>query len=255
MRPGSSRKRGKLVALDQSSLRNRLLTGLPTDAFERLVPHLEMIDLPQRHSLVEADRPTEMFVFLEMGLGSVVAQTIDDEAVEIGHIGLEGVTGAHLFLGTATTPNKTFMQVAGSGLKVAVEVLLALTKQSEELRNFFLSYVHTCEIQMAQSALANARYNMNERLARWLLMCHDRMEGNDLPLTHEFLSLMLGVRRSGVTNEIHILEGMAAIKATRGNVKIINRAKLEEIAGGCYGVAEQEYERLIGLPLKASAPI
>jgi hypothetical protein len=91
---------------------------------------------------------------------------------------------------------------------------------------------------------------MNERLARWLLMCHDRLDGNDLSLTHEFLALMLGVRRSGVTNEIHVLEGLNVIRATRGNVRIIDRGKLEEIAGGCYGVAEAEYERLMGLPIK-----
>jgi hypothetical protein len=94
---------------------------------------------------------------------------------------------------------------------------------------------------------------MQERLARWLLMCHDRIDRVDLPLTHEFLALMLGVRRSGVTNELHILEGIHAIKATRGNVKILNREKLEEIAGGCYGLPEAEYERLIGVAIKPGA--
>jgi CRP-like cAMP-binding protein len=203
-----------------------------------------------RQGLVVPNEPTDAFVFLESGLGSVVATSADDEAVEVGHIGPEGVSGAHLFLGTKTTPNKTFMQVAGSGALVPAKVLLALVAASDDLRAFFLGYVHSCEIQLAQSALANARYNMNERLARWLLMCHDRLEGNDLPLTHEFLALMLGVRRSGVTNEIHILEGVNAIRATRGNVRIIDRAKLESIAAGCYGVAEAEYERLMGLPIK-----
>jgi CRP-like cAMP-binding protein len=238
------------MALDQSSFRNRLLTALPGDAFEQLAAHIEVIDLPLRTTLVESDQPTESFVFIESGLGSVIARSVDDEAVEVGHVGPEGVSAAHLFLGTATTPNRTFMQVAGSGAKMPADVLLALTVKSESLRNFFLGYVHTCEIQMAQSALANARYNMNERLARWLLMCHDRLDGNDLPLTHEFLALMMGVRRSGVTNEMHVLEGIGAIKATRGRVRIIDRAKLEEVAAGCYGVAEAEYERLMGIPIK-----
>jgi CRP-like cAMP-binding protein len=142
------------------------------------------------------------------------------------------------------------MQVTGHGLKVPANVLLNLTAQSPSLKDFFLRYVHSCEIQLAQSALANARYNMNERLARWLLMCHDRLDSIDLPLTHEFLALMMGVRRSGVTNEIHVLEGLHAIRATRGNVRILDRRKLEEIAAGCYGVAETEYERLLGLPIK-----
>ena len=98
-----------------------------------------------------------------------------------------------------------------------------------------LRYVHSCQIELASSALANARYSMHERLARWLLMCHDRVDGNDLPLTHEFLALMLGVRRSGVTNELHIIEGLGAIKATRGNVRILNRPQLEAMAGGATG--------------------
>jgi CRP-like cAMP-binding protein len=238
------------VAVEQSSFRNRLLTALPADVFEALSPRIERVDLPLRHTLVDANIPTDAFVFLESGLASVVASSSDDESVEVGHVGPEGVTGYHLFMGTATTPNRTFMQVAGSGAKVPATLLLDMVAKSAAVRNFFLGYVHSCEIQLAQSALANARYNMNERLARWLLMCHDRLDGNDLPLTHEFLALMLGVRRSGVTNEMHVLEGLNAIKATRGNVRIVDRAKLEEIAAGCYGVAEAEYERLLGVPIK-----
>jgi len=165
------------------------------------------------------------------------------------------MTGAHVLLGTLATPNVTFMQVEGHGILVPSEILLAHLAETEVLHRFFLRYAHTCDIQLAQSPVANARYNMGERLARWLLMCHDRIDGNDLPLTHEFLALMLGVRRSGVTNEIHILEGRQLIKATRGNVRVLDRAGLEETAGGCYGVAEREYERLLGLPLKRPVTI
>jgi CRP-like cAMP-binding protein len=238
------------MAVEQSSFRNRLLTALPEDDFAVLAPYIQRVDLPLRHTLVDSGNPTESFTFLESGLASVVASSADEESVEVGHVGPEGVSGYHLFLGTSTTPNRTFMQVAGGGARVPAPVLLDMVANSARVRNFFLGYVHSCEIQLAQSALANARYNMNERLARWLLMCHDRLDGNDLPLTHEFLALMLGVRRSGVTNEMHVLEGMNAIRATRGNVRIIDRSKLEEIAAGCYGVAEAEYERLLGLPIK-----
>ena len=96
------------------------------------------------------------------------------------------------------------------------------------------------------------RGNTSKPLARWLLMCHDRLQDNNLPLTHEFLALMLGVRRSGVTNEIHVIEGVHAIKATRGNIKILDRAKLEDMAGGSYGIPEREYERHIGFPIRRS---
>jgi CRP-like cAMP-binding protein len=180
----------------------------------------------------------------------VVAASHDDEVAEVGHIGPEGMSGTHVLLGTDRTANKTFMQVSGFGIKIPVPSLLAVLDADPALRKFFLRYVHSSELQLAHSALANARYNMHERLARWLLMCHDRLEGNNLPLTHEFLALMLGVRRSGVTNELHIIEGLGAIKSTRGNVRIIDRARLEEIAAGCYGIPEDEYERLVGLPIR-----
>ena len=144
------------------------------------------------------------------------------------------------------------MQSPGTGLSVPVPAFLSILDEHKAARDLFLRYVHSCEVQLAHSALANGRYNMQERLARWLLMCQDRLGGDNLPLTHEFLALMLGVRRSGVTNELHILEGIHAIKATRGNVRVIDRERLEEVAGGCYGLPEREYERLIGLPISGA---
>jgi CRP-like cAMP-binding protein len=137
-------------------------------------------------------------------------------------------------------------RIAGDGIAVPVAVLKDMLEKMPAASLLLANYVHTTEVQVAYSALANGRYNMHERLARWILMCHDRIEG-DLPLTHEFLSLMLGVRRSGVTDELHKLEGTLSIKATRGNIHVRNRERLEDIAGGCYGPPEDEYERLIGI--------
>jgi CRP-like cAMP-binding protein len=116
-------------------------------------------------------------------------------------------------------------------------------------RALVLKYLHAFNIQVSYTALANARFSIYERLSRWLLMCHDRL-GEDLGLTHQFLSIMLGVRRSGITDQLHLLEGIGAIRSTRGNIRILDRSKLEDIAGGSYGVAEREYERLIGAPLR-----
>jgi len=236
---------------DQSACQNRLLSAMSPEAFARLQKHMTIVDLPLRHVLVTADVPVSSVCFLETGLGSMIATSSDDERIEV--VGPEGMSSAHVCLATLQSPNQTFMQVAGTGIQVPIEPFLELMDNDQAARSFFLNYVHSCDIQLAQSALANGRYNINERLARWLLMCHDRMDGNELPLTHEFLALMLGVRRSAVTNEIHILEGLNAIKATRALIRIKDRPKLEEIAGGCYGVAEREYERLLGLPLKRNA--
>jgi len=234
----------------QDLVRNRLLAALPPKSFARLRPFLEPVDLPVRQVLTEPDRPTTHAYFLESGLGSVVATSPHGEAVEVGHVGPDGVSGFHVFLGTDQTPNYTAMQTDGSGLRIAVPQLLAVVAEDAMMRDFFLRYVHCCQIQLASSALANARYTMHERLARWLLMCHDRLEGDDLPLTHEFLALMLGVRRSGVTNELHVIEGLGAIRSTRGNVRILDRGRLQEMARGSYGVAEREYERLMGVSLR-----
>ncbi|MCO4318824.1 Crp/Fnr family transcriptional regulator [Phyllobacterium sp. 21LDTY02-6] len=237
-----------MTIIDPSAVQNYLLRKLPIEAFHFLSPVMKIVDLPLKRVLVETNQPNSHVFFIEQGLASVVASTGDDESIEVGHVGYEGVSGAHIVLRADRTPNRTFMQVEGIGVSVPVVELEQMFERFNMARELFLKYVHTAELQLAHSALANARYNMQERLARWLLMCHDRLRVNDLALTHEFLALMLGVRRSGVTNEIHVLEGMHAIKATRGNIRIVDRSRLEEIAGGCYGVPEREYERLIGNP-------
>ncbi|MBX5179843.1 Crp/Fnr family transcriptional regulator [Rhizobium lentis] len=235
---------------DQSDIRNLLLKALPAEAFQKLTGDGSLIELPARHVLVEADQPNEYVYFIEGGLASMVAANGDDEAVEVGHIGHDGMSGLHVLLRTDTTPNRTFVQVAGSGVQVSVKSFKQVLAEFPVANELFLKYMHCCDIQLAQSALANGRYNMHERLARWLLMCHDRLNGSDLPLTHELLAIMLGVRRAGVTNELHVIEGLRAIRSTRANVRILDRDRLEEIAAGCYGVPEREYQRLIGLPIR-----
>ncbi|MGV1873731.1 Crp/Fnr family transcriptional regulator [Agrobacterium rosae] len=235
-----------MTKISKQETQNRLLKALSSKAFEVLQPGMERINLPVRTVLVESDQPTSHMFFFESGLASVVARTTDEEAIEVGHIGWEGLCGTHRLLRLDTTPNRTFMQIDGSAIRIPVELVYRLIDDDAASRDLFLHYIHTCELQLAHSALANGRYNMSERLSRWLLMCHDRIRDDDMALTHEFLSLMLGVRRSGVTDHLHILEGMHAIKATRGRIRIRDRAKLEEIAGGCYGAPEKEYDRLIG---------
>ncbi|MBY3027092.1 Crp/Fnr family transcriptional regulator [Rhizobium leguminosarum] len=236
-----------MTELLQRQVNNRLLRRFPEDAFELLAPFLEPVDLPVKRSLVLPRKPIEHVCFIESGLASMVAESADGKSVEIRHIGREGIAGYPVVLGVDRTPNKTFMQVSGHGLQVATEDFLP-TLENADVRQLLLRYVHTCELQLSHSALAAAQYQMHQRLARWLLMCHDRIDGNELTLTHEFLALMLGVRRAGVTEELHILEGIHAIKSTRGKVRILNRNTLIEIAGGCYGVPEREYERLIEAP-------
>ena len=238
------------MTLSKSSVRNRLLQAMSEDDFARLAPHLEPVILSVKDMLVEPNQPIEHVYFLEAGLASVVAISPDNERLEVGHIGREGMTGEPILLTVAHTPHQTFIQVAGSGLRMRADDLLAAMEASPSLKALLLHWVHVLMIQTAQSALANGRFAIQERLARWLLMCHDRLDGDDLPLTHEFLSLMLGVRRSGVTEALHVLEGVKIVRTSRGRIHLLDRARLEEIAGACYGLPEAEYARLIRVPLK-----
>ncbi|MBB3318180.1 MULTISPECIES: Crp/Fnr family transcriptional regulator [unclassified Rhizobium] len=239
-----------MVRLDQSNVGNTLLRTISAQTFGRLAHGMERVDLPTKHVLVEDSVPPDYIYFLESGLGSMVVTSSDDEAIEVGHIGREGASGMHLMLAIEGAPGRTFMQVAGSGIRVPASLFMKAVTEDEETRAFFLRYFHTTVVQLSHSALANARYNMQERMARWLLMCHDRLDGDNLGVTHEFLALMLGVRRSGVTEQLHVLEGIRAIRSTRGNIHVRDREKLITIAGGSYGIPEREYERVLGLPLR-----
>ncbi|MGV1873733.1 Crp/Fnr family transcriptional regulator [Agrobacterium rosae] len=229
----------------QGQVRNLLLRTTSPGAFALIAPHMRPIELPLNYTLVDQDEPNAMICFLEKGLASVVAITTEDEMVEVGHIGFEGATGLHSALHADQSPTKTFMQGEGHGYLVPAAVLRSVLDTCPEAQALVLRYLHSFTIQVSYTALANARFSIYERLSRWLLMCQDRL-GDDLGLTHQFLSVMLGVRRSGITDQLHLLEGIGAIRSTRGNIRILDRNKLEDIAGGSYGVAEREYERLIG---------
>jgi CRP-like cAMP-binding protein len=238
------------MTISKSAVRNLLLRAMSPDDFARLKLHLEPVTLSLKQVLVEANQPIEHVYFIEEGLASVVAISPDNERLEVGHIGREGMTGEPVILSVNQTPLQTFIQVAGSGLRMRAEDLAAAMESSPSLKALLLRWVQALMIQTAQSTLANGRYTIQERLARWLLMCHDRLDRDDLPLTHEFLSLMLGVRRSGVTEALHVLEGIQVVKTGRGRIHLLDRERLEDIAGGCYGLSETEYTKLIGLPLK-----
>jgi hypothetical protein len=138
--------------------------------------------------------------------------------------------------------------VDGEGYRIRADAFTELLRERPSLMTLMLRYVQVMLVQTEQTALANGRLSIEKRLARWILMCHDRMDGDELNFTHELLSVMLGVRRPGVTVATHVLEGCKMIKATRGRLTVLSREKLEEAAGGSYGLPEAEYERLIGAP-------
>lgn len=152
-----------------------------------------------------------------------------------------------LLLGTDRSPYETFIQVDGHPcLRMEAAHFTAALDRSNTLRTLFGRFVHVFTVQAGQSASSNAHQRIEARLARWLLMCHDRVEGDEIELTHRFIAMMIAAERSGVTVSLHILEGNGLIRSRRGRVLIVDRDKLEELAAASYGVPEAEYRRLIG---------
>jgi len=234
-----------MPAPHQSDVRNRVLATLPPEDYALLQPWLESVPLPLRTSLMEPNEPIEHVYFMEQGIASVVALTPQQRRIEVGLIGREGMSGTPILLGTDRTPHECFIQMAGDALRLPATHLWKAAEERSSLRLHLLRFVQAFTVQVAQTALSNGSYTLEERLARWLLMCHDRVDGDVLSTTHEFLSIMLGVRRPGVTEALHILEGAHVIRAERGLVTVLDRAKLEQVAGESYGVAEAEYVRLM----------
>lgn len=224
---------------------NRLLKTLGTERLSQLAARMEPVNLPAGHQLVGAGMPISHLCFIETGLASTIVHDEGGKGIETVLVGREGITGWPALLGAETTPDETVMSVTGRGYLIPAAEVMRDMEEDARLRELLLGYVNICMLQVGQLVLANGQYSLRERLARWLLMCHDRLDTDDLPITHEFLSTVLGVRRPGITNELHILEGIHAIRASRGKVRIINRRILESVADATYGVPEKEYERLM----------
>ena len=229
------------------TFRNLLLAGLTERQLRVLVPHLEPVDLLHGTEVEAPYEPIPFAYFPASGLASVIARDWAGARIEAGLFGREGMTALSVVMGDDRSPNETTFQIAGAGHRIAADALCAAMKADPGIRDRFLLFAQAFAIQTAQTALSNGKHILEERLARWLLMCQDRIGGHEIPLTHEFLSVMLGTRRAGVTIATQILEGRRLIKATRGCLRIVDRAGLEAAARGSYGVTEAEYARLMGV--------
>ena len=223
--------------------RNRLLASLTHEDFALLQPHLRPCPLPLQMPVSEPGASIDTGIFVETGLISYVSPT--DVQTEVGVVGREGLVGFSVMLDVRSSPLRAMVQMPGDGLEMATGALLDATERSRSLRSTLLRFTHVFMMQAASTAYSNAHYTVEQRLARWLLMCHDRSTGDDLELTHEFLAMMLSVRRPGVTVATHVLEGNGLIRAKRGRITILDRGKLAALAGDSYGLAETEYERVL----------
>ncbi|KAA9005962.1 Crp/Fnr family transcriptional regulator [Histidinibacterium aquaticum] len=230
-----------------SSFRNLLLGGLPPDQLALLTPYLEPVELTVFQKIELPRQPIRHVYFPESGLLSVIAKSRSgDQEIEAGLIGREALSGAMVVMGNDRSPHQTEVQIGGAAHRIESDRLREAMKD-DELRTILLRYVQVFSIQTAHTALANGRLKLEGRLARWLLMSHDRLETDEIELTHDFLALMIGVRRAGVTVAIHALEDAGLIRAGRGAITVIDREGLKKASDGGYGVPEAEYERLTGV--------
>ena len=235
-----------MTALLQSAMANRILMRLSPDEFAAVAPLLEPVTCPLAQVLVDQDAEIGHTYFLDSGIASLVPISPDGQSAEGGIIGREGYITPATLLGAKTIPYKIEMQMAGAGHRIGCDDLLAAADANASLRAVLQRFAQVLMVQITFSVLANAVHHVEERLARWLLMVHDRSDSDDLALTHAFMGLMLSVRRPSVTTALHVLEGNRFIRAERGYVTIRDRAALESFAGDAYGKPEEEYRRLLG---------
>lgn len=224
--------------------KNKILAALPKAELHCLQPHLDPIELPRRFVVHDNGNKLPYAYFLEEGLASIVVQLENGSTVEVGVVGREGMAGLPILLETDTIPNQTFMQIPGSGYRIKASILRENYQRPGKLRTMLLRYLQLHLVQASQTAACNRLHEVEERMARWLLICHDRMNSHEISLTHEFLAQMLGTRRSSVTLAAGALQRSGLIKYSRGHVSIQNIEGLKAVACECYRAIHDEQGRL-----------
>ncbi|MGZ5875676.1 MAG: Crp/Fnr family transcriptional regulator [Bradyrhizobium sp.] len=214
--------------------------------YERLRPHLSQVDLEYRKDLYEASRPIEHVYFPVNGVASLVITTSDGGSAEVGTIGSEGFVGLPVCLGDRDAPSSVYVQVPGSALRMDAGLFRDELERSPVLNLVMLRYAHAFFNQVAQSAACAHLHRVEQRCCRWLLMTRDRMPSDDFLLTHEFLGMMLGVRRTTVTDVMGALQKAGLIRYRRGHVSILDHGGLLHRACECYDISKLEFDRLLG---------
>ncbi len=230
----------------QSTIENRLLASLSKADFGLLEPKLQWVDLKLHEVIYEPGQVIEHAYFPTTGVCSFIANSAVGVRSETGIVGKEGFVGIAMVLFAESMPFQVIIQIEGRALRIAKKALHEAMMKSPTLLAVLLRFAHVFSVQTTQTAVANGHNTIVQRLARWMLMCQDRADEPEFTMTHEFLSVMLAVRRSGVTEALNGLEGQNLVRASRGRIAILNRPGLLEAAGGAYGVPENEYKRLLG---------
>jgi CRP-like cAMP-binding protein len=225
---------------------NQLLARLPRPAYQRLLPHLQPVHLEFKKVLYKAQAPIDYAYFVTGGVASALAIMENGSAIEVATIGDEGLVGFLASIGIQTSLCEVIMQVSGSALRIKADALRDEAAVSSALRQMLRLYHEAYLLQLSQSIACNGLHTIGQRCGRWLLMTQDRTHSDEIPLTQEFLAIMLGVRRASITEVLRPLEARGLISKGRGQITILNRPALEAASCECHRVVRDAYQRLLG---------
>lgn len=232
--------------LDQDEIGNRLLRALPPADFALIAPHLARIRYEVGDEIAEAGTPIGSVWFPEAGVAGILDHTDGGRRLAVGLVGREGMLGWPVLLGEERWPHDVAMRAeSGTATVIPAAALVEATERSLTLARTLLQFAHVFAVQQAQSVCSALIHPVDRRMARWVLLYHDRVEGDEISLTHEEFRLMLGVRRSSITDALHRLESERAVRGLRGRVVVRDRERLLQLAGETYGKPEAAYRRLI----------
>jgi CRP-like cAMP-binding protein len=226
--------------------RNRLLAALPSEDLARLWPQLEAVPLPLRKVLSAPGKPITAVYFPETGYVSMLAYLAKGDVIEVGVVGNEGIVGLPVLLGDDNDDCEAMVQNPGTALRMDAAALRAELDRTPAFRTLLLRSALFQHRQVVRTAACNGRHHTDQRLARWLLIAHDRAEGGSFAMTHEFLAMMLGVRRAGITVAAGQFQEEGLIRYERGRIEVTDRPGLEAAACECYGVARRALDQLFG---------
>jgi CRP-like cAMP-binding protein len=230
---------------------NHLLAALSARELERLVPHLESVELPLGKVLYESGTVLNHVYFPTDSIVSLLYVLEDGASAEIAVVGNEGIIGVALFMGGETTPSRAVVQSAGQGYRLQGQLLKEEFNRSGEMQHLLLRYTQALLTQMAQTAVCNRHHSVDQQLCRWLLLSLDRLPSAELTMTQELIANMLGVRREGVTEAAGKLQGAGLIHYSRGRIKVVDRPGLEARVCECYAVVKAESDRLLAYVKRA----
>lgn len=230
---------------EDSPKNNQLLAALSTAEYERLLPQLEHCSLPLGHPLYESGTQMTHVYFPTDGIVSLVYVMENGACAEVAVTGHEGMVGISLFMGGETTPNRAVVQVAGSAYRMSAKFLKQEFERGGEFQHLLLRFTQAMITQMSQTAVCNRHHSIEQQLCRWLLLSLDRLTCNEIKMTQELISNMLGVRREGITEAAGHLQEAGLIRYSRGNITVLDRPNLEKEACECYAVVKREYERIL----------